>query len=185
MRKPSMVCLTGVALAFLLSGVALVLLEFSTTGKADPITLHDLALDVDCNANKCPIRVVVVRAGSRIVSGPLPFDAIGPEIVPAALQESFGYRLPGQDPRELAIWMVGPDEEKAVGVAIEVAETDVAGSVLIVHQTVGFDHVKRAHVILAPHAGKLREIKRLVENAGPEIIVLAPVEGGWSSADRS
>lgn len=151
--------------------------SFAGSG-ADPIGLDDIALDVECNGGACQIRVVVTREGRRIMSGPLPFDAIGAEIEPMAMSETFGHLLPGQKPRAVAAWSVGPDEEKAVGVAVEVAETGVAGPVLIVHQVVGFDHVKRAHVILAPDAKGLNGIGQYVEGAGPEILILAPVEAG-------
>ena len=128
---------TFFALALLLIGSGAWYVVSSAESGADPISLEDVGLDAACDRGLCPIRVVITQGGRRMMSAPLPFDAVSAEIEPTEMSEMFGHLLPGQAPREVAAWSVGPDEEKAVGVAVEVAETGVAGPVLIVHQAAG------------------------------------------------
>ncbi len=163
-------------LAVLTLGPALFLGLPTGAGTEGP-ALTDPKPEVSCDARGCDITITAWIEGGQLRSDPLPFRAPSGEIAPIPADPSFGHLLPGEEARALTAWAIGR-EENSIGVAVEVIDTGVGGPAILVHQTAGFDHVKRAHLVLTVDGGGLVAIKRGVEGPGPEVLSMAPIEGG-------
>lgn len=148
----------------------------SLAGSEDP-TLSEPAPEVACDAGGCDVRMMAWVEGRQVRSEPLPFRAQSAEIEPIPADASFGHVLPGQKARDLTAWAIG-HEENGIGLAVEIVDTGVGGPAVLVFQTAGFDHVKRAHVVLTFDGIGLVAIKQRIEGPGPDFISMAPVDGG-------
>lgn len=137
----------------------------------------DLAPEVSCDPTGCDIRITALVADRQIRSAPLPFRALTAEIESISGHALFGHVLPGRAPRALTAWSIGR-EDHSVGVAVDVVDTGVGGHAVLVYQFAGFDHVKRAHLVLIADDESLAAIAERIEGAGPQSIGMAPVEGG-------
>ena len=137
--------------------------------------------EVVCGVRACQVRVALDVDGQVIRSGSLPFSASSPEISEIPVDTGFG--LGDIHGRTLSAWAVGK-EEHAILLALEPIGTGV-GTGIIAHQTAGFDHPKRAHVVLVPKDGRMVVSLKVVEGVGLESIELWPVAGGVMVARRS
>lgn len=130
--------------------------------------------EVVCDARACQVRVTLNVDGQVIRSGSLPFLASSPEISEIPADSNFG--LGDIHGRALTTWAIGK-EEHAILLALELVYTGT-GIAIIAHQIAGFDHPKRAHVVLVQDDGRMAVSLEVVEGTGPENIALWPVEDG-------
>ncbi len=127
----------------------------------------------ECIETTCTVRIQLKQNGETVLSAPLPFEAYSGEIAPLDTTEGFSH--PTGNPRQITAWTIGREED-AIEVAVEMAETTHGGSAILVYQIAGFEHLKRASLVLAPET--LRPIATFVESQGLEIITMAPTVTG-------
>ncbi len=117
---------------------------------------------LDCKAAPpCGIRVRADVGGQMLLSPLLPFSAFGNE---PTFHVNDG------------VWSVGL-EPNATQVTFETIETGT-GPAILVQQTVGYDHVKRAYLLLVPTSDGLQIVKSWSEGTGPGSITVQPLADG-------
>lgn len=149
-------------------------------GAAEIGTVSDVRPEVACDGTDCTLRIAASVGGGTVLSDPLPFPPTSAEIEAIPADASFG--LGPVEGRALSAWAVGV-EEKSVGVAVEpIALGGTRG--LIVHQSAGFEHVKRSHLVLAIMEDRIGTLLEIVEGAGPELVALWPEGDGITVSRR-
>jgi len=144
--------------------------------KTSRVVLTDLCPSVSCSDAECSVRVQVSVGDRTLLSDPLPFSSLSGEIVPIPADSSFG--LGKTAGRNFVAWAIGR-EEKSIAVAMELVPIG-SGQGIIVHQVAGFDHPKRAHVVLEITAAELKSHLQVVEGTGPEYISFWPEPAGFA-----
>ncbi len=145
-------------------------------GKTSRIVLTELRPSVSCSDAECSVRVQVSVGDRTLLSDPLPFSSLSGEIESIPADSSFG--LGKTAGRDLVAWAIGR-EEKSIAVAMELVPIG-SGQGIIVHQVAGFDHPKRAHVVLEITAAELKSHLQVVEGTGPEYISFWPEPAGFA-----
>ncbi len=130
--------------------------------------------EVSCDEKTCEVRVAVTIDGQTLRSRPLPFHALSSELADIPIDASFGL---GQSlGRVLSAWAIGK-EEQSIGVALEPIAIGAKYGI-IAHQTAGYDHPKRAHVVMEIVEDGLKIHMEVVEESGPDYIELWPATAG-------
>lgn len=150
------------------------------------ITLHtfkDPALDglrlelriAPCETTGCPIELGLYDAAGVRDTDRLDWPGVSPDYTVQAPDAASGAYLPLSNKRPKA-WLVGTDEY-ALEVSAELIDIGAAHPLLLVHQLVGFDHLKRRHYLYTPAGGRLKRIETFTEGTGPHWSALAAHRG--------
>lgn len=142
--------------------IALVLTQLAATKEPGNLSV---APAVSQNGDGYEIRLTLTLEGETLTSDALPFPPPGAQITPSSMADVMG---DGQVPNGLG-WFVGV-EENSIGLAVQVLALEDDTTALLVHQIAGFEHVKRAYVVLRAQGGRLATIEQRVEGPGPATI---------------
>lgn len=144
-------------------------------------TFHAGHFDFDltmlpCRLHECPIQVRLLAAGRVVDHLALPVPASSQRVKAEFVDQDWG-----ADPG-LKAWRSGFESEYVATVGRLLTLTpQVTG--LLVSQRYGFEHVKRAHLLVLPRRGKLRVIWKAVEGEGPTWSATRVLPGATAGQD--
>lgn len=119
-----------------------------------------------CAGGQCPVQVRLVGKGGVIDEVSLDWGVTSAKAVELPLDGTLGVGDPLQRPAGLAGWTAGEDDGSVVTFARTVRlSRDVNG--LLVHQSAGFEHVKRRHYLFAVQGARIVRLWTGTEGNGP------------------
>ncbi len=149
-----------------------------TLHEFDGPALGDLSLELSiapCEGNGCPIELSLHDATGLRDTQRLDWLAVSRDHRAQEADAASGAYLPLSTERPKA-WSVGLDEV-SLEVSAELIDSGTSRPLLLAHQLVGFDHLKRRHYLYSLKGGRLSPIETFTVGSGPHWSAVATHRG--------
>lgn len=128
-----------------------------------------------CSNNVCDVLIGATIEGRVVLSPPLNYKTLTNDVAAFELHDENkgAFALGPTDGRYISAWNIG-GYENGVSVAVEVIRVMNHTSFLI-HESAGFEHVKRTHSIIEIENGQMQLYQKFEEGPSPDIILVYPL----------
>lgn len=131
-----------------------------------PDTKWSYRLATTCKESQYSVRVELLESNTVASFSELEGVAESDTVKSVDIDDSFGATDPLDYYSALSAWRIG-SEEKGIGVVARLVQLAPRQWGLLITQVVGFDHVKRNHMLFFHDERKLRRVWTQKEGAGP------------------